>query len=61
MKGFGSIENLFDRPTYKFENEIVNTLLNSTNIRIEKIISDGHTTGWYDQDQDEFVLSLIHI
>ena len=44
MKGFGSIENLFDRPTYKFENEIVNTLLNSTNIRIEKIISDGHTT-----------------
>ena len=40
MKGFGSIENLFDRPTYKFENEIVNTLLNSTNIRIEKIISE---------------------
>ena len=58
MRGFGSIENLFDRPTYKFENEIVNTLLNSTNIRIEKIISDGHTTGWYDQDQDEFVCLL---
>ena len=58
MRGFGSIENLFDRPTYKFENEIVNTLLNSTIIRIEKIISDGHTTGWYDQDQDEFVCLL---
>lgn len=45
MKGFGSIENLFDRPTYKFENEIVNTLLNSTNIRIEKIIQTAIQPG----------------
>lgn len=58
MKGFDNIENLFERPTYKFENEIVNTLLSGKNIRIEKIISDGHTTGWYDQDHDEFVCLL---
>ena len=27
-------------------------------MRIEKIVSDGHTTGWYDQDEDEWVCLL---
>jgi len=36
-------------------------LLKHDNIRVEKIVSNGQTTpsnGWYDQDENEFVLLL---
>lgn len=52
------IENIFVRPKEKFDDEIINIIAENKNIRIEKIISDGHTTDWYDQDQNEFVCLL---
>ncbi|WP_298718678.1 cupin domain-containing protein [uncultured Oceanisphaera sp.] len=36
-------------------------LLNTPNVRIERIVSRGHSspeTGWYDQDEDEWVMVL---
>ena len=41
--------------------ELFDTIVQSDNVRIEKIISDGHTSPqnfWYDQVQNEFVLLL---
>ncbi|GHA22735.1 cupin domain-containing protein [Oceanisphaera arctica] len=36
-------------------------LLNTPNVRIERIVSKGHSSpeaGWYDQDEDEWVMVL---
>jgi len=41
--------------------EIIEQILNTGSVRIERIISMGHTSpasGWYDQDEDEWVLVL---
>lgn len=41
--------------------ELFTTLLEATNLRIERIVSHGHSSPegyWYDQDQHEWVLVL---
>jgi len=41
--------------------ELIEVLASTNNVRIERIVSHGHTSPedfWYDQDQDEFVLLL---
>jgi len=41
--------------------EVTDTLVRSTNLRIERITSTGHTTPegyWYDQPEHEFVVLL---
>ncbi|MEZ7207578.1 cupin domain-containing protein [Pseudoalteromonas sp. DY56-GL79] len=41
--------------------EIFETVLSHPNIRIERIVSNGHTSpssGYYDQDENEWVLVL---
>ena len=41
--------------------EIFETIAASDNVRIERIVSLGHTSpqsGWYDQDKNEWVLVL---
>jgi len=41
--------------------EVFETLIQTENTHIERIVSRGHTspeTGWYDQDRNEFVLLL---
>ena len=41
--------------------ELITTLLESTNVRIERIVSHGHASPddfWYDQAQDEWVVLL---
>ena len=50
--------NLFDFPKKKFDEEITQILLDSDNIRIEKILSDGQTSDWYDQEEAEWVALL---
>lgn len=43
----------------KLSNEITETLVQAENVRIERIVSQGHATlpdQWYDQDENEFVL-----
>lgn len=38
--------------------EVTTILLEREDVRIERIVSTGQTTGWYDQEEDEFVLLL---
>ncbi len=43
------------------ENEFFEELVNGNEVRVERIISHGHTTPegeWYDQDTDEWVVLL---
>lgn len=56
-----SESNLFANIPQDLPEELFKTIVQSDNIRIEKIVSDGHTSPqnfWYDQDQNEFVLLL---
>ncbi len=38
--------------------EVVDALLSTGGVRIERIVSHGHSTQWYDQDEDEWVVVL---
>lgn len=51
--------NLFDNISEELSGELVEVLADSSNIRIERIVSDGHASPddfWYDQDQNEWVM-----
>ncbi len=55
------MNNLFDAIPNNLETEVFETLIASDNVKIERIISKGHTspdTGWYDQDNNEWVIVL---
>ena len=54
-------DNIFSRVPKVIPDEIFETIVLSGSIKIERIISDGHTTpedSWYDQDHDERVILL---
>ena len=56
-----STTNLFQNIPNNLPEEFFETIAQSDNIKIEKIISDGHTSPpgfWYNQDQNEFVIVL---
>lgn len=56
-----SNNNFFANIPQNLPEELFETIVQSDNVRIEKIVSDGHTSQqnlWYDQDQNEFVLLL---
>ena len=50
--------NLFDLPAVFPSEELVTVLAESGGVRIERIVSAGQTTGWYDQDETEFIALL---
>lgn len=53
--------NLLSNLPSNLSDEHFTTLLASTNLRIERIVSHGHSSPegfWYDQDQHEWVLVL---
>ena len=53
--------NIFDLPVPLPDDEVFTTLINSDEVRIERIVSTGQTTPegqWYDQDEDEWVMLL---
>ena len=53
--------NLFADLPRQLPDELVTTLLDATNVRMERIVSHGHASPdgfWYDQDQHEWVLVL---
>lgn len=53
--------NLFSNFPSNLPDELFNTLHESTNLRIERIVSHGHRSPegfWYDQDQHEWVIVL---
>lgn len=55
------MNNIFQLPNDFGNQEIFETIINSHNVKIERIISTGQTTPegiWYDQDHDEWVILL---
>lgn len=53
--------NLFNDLPENLPDELLTTLLKAANIRIERIVSHGHTSPegfWYDQDEHEWVIVL---
>jgi cupin 2 domain-containing protein len=55
------LQNVFERLPDNARDEIIETLVKSRDLRIERIISRGHASPdgfWYDQPQHEFVLLL---
>jgi cupin 2 domain-containing protein len=55
------VENLFDNLPSTLPEELVEVLAQSEHVRIERIISTGHSSPegfWYDQDQSEWVMVL---
>lgn len=55
------MNNLFESIPQNLENEVFEQLIESSSVRIERIISKGHASpksGWYDQQQHEWVILL---
>ncbi|GGB53660.1 cupin [Oceanisphaera marina] len=55
------MNNVFENLPADLTNEHVLDLLNTPQVRIERIVSQGHCspkTGWYDQHEDEWVMVL---
>ncbi len=55
------ITNLFDSLPQGLQEERFDTLVESGNVMIERIVSRGHispASGWYDQSRDEWVVVL---
>ncbi len=53
--------NLFTDIPENLDNEVFQSLLQGDNLKIERIISKGHTSpakGWYQQKQHEWVVVL---
>lgn len=56
-----STDNIFALIPNDLSSELFENLAIGKNVRIERIISKGHTspeTGWYDQDEHEWVIVL---
>lgn len=55
------IKNLFCPLPEDLSQEVVEDLVRSSHVRVERIVSHGHSspeTGWYDQDESELVMVL---
>jgi cupin 2 domain-containing protein len=50
--------NLFDLPPLPLTEELTTILAESADARVERIVSTGQTTDWYDQEETEFVALL---
>lgn len=53
--------NLFDDISDRRQDELIQPLLGTTAVRVERIVSHGHASPagfWYDQDRDEWVALL---
>lgn len=56
-----NIRNIFSSIQKQASDEILETILQTDQFKIERIISRGHATAkeeWYDQDKNEWVLVL---
>jgi cupin 2 domain-containing protein len=53
--------NIFSALPVRLEQELFEELVRSSSVRIERIVSQGHTSpeqGWYDQTENEWVIVL---
>jgi cupin 2 domain-containing protein len=48
--------NIYELPPLPLTEEVTTILAENKNIRIERIISTGQMSGWYDQEETEFVV-----
>ena len=55
------VANILDNLPEQAKGEVFDDLLRVDGVRIERIVSQGHTSpdeGWYDQDENEWVIVL---
>lgn len=55
------IKNIFENIPDKLETEFFEDLLKTDNFKLERIVSQAHSSPdgfWYDQDKNEFVLLI---
>ena len=57
-KKMKNIINIFEMPKLPLYEELITSLAQSQNVRIERIVSTGHTSSWYNQAETEFVVLL---
>ena len=50
--------NLYDLPCLPLSAELTTVLAEKSNVRIERIVSTGQTSEWFDQAENEFVILL---
>jgi len=50
--------NIFEPPDLPLSNELITILYEGGNARVERIISTGQVSDWYDQPETEFVVLL---
>ena len=50
--------NLFDLPKLPLPEELITILAENGSVHIERIISTGQVSDWYDQSEAEFVVLL---
>jgi len=50
--------NIFDLPELPLPEELITVLAENGNVRIERIVSTGQISGWYDQSETEFVVLI---
>lgn len=61
IDGIMQTDNIYKNIPQHLDQEIFKCLVQGENIKIERIISRGHVSpasGWYDQDQNEWVIVL---
>ena len=50
--------NIYNLPELSLPEELVTVLAESSNVRIQRIVSTGHVSDWYDQAETEFLVLL---
>lgn len=54
-----TVKNIFENTQEKLKEECIEDLISTGNFKLEKIVSQGHSSPdnfWYNQDTNEFVL-----
>lgn len=55
------VDHIFDFDPGAFDAEVFEDIVKSEHVRVERILSKGHASpesGWYDQDENEWVIVL---
>jgi len=50
--------NIYELPVLPLTEELTTILAESKNVRMERIVSTGQISDWYDQNETEFVVLL---
>lgn len=50
--------NIYELPGFPIKNEVITILTQNDRVRIERIISTGQQSDWYDQEETEYVMLL---